>query len=209
MLLPAGVSVFARVGERGLLVDLHVHFRSAASAASLLSNASRTRARTPPHPGQVPVGAVDHLHARPHPPREGEQRYSCSKAERRIGVSQVVDPLLRLDPRGADRRLPLPRPPVVQRHVAAPQRREQQRRVEPRRQGFQGVEHSQPFRLILPRTEFFSRMPARGETAALPKKRPERPRSGGRRTPRGLSGAPPTGCRPHGVSRPIFARVVA
>src|SRR6266545_7328331 len=73
---------------------------------------------------QVPLGLVDHLERRTHAPREREQGDAGREAHGRVGVAKVVDPprgpLVRVDESGALHGWdPLPRPEVVQIHVAA------------------------------------------------------------------------------------------
>lgn len=60
------------------------------------------------------VSAVDHLDLGGHSAREREQRHTGREREGRVGVAEVVDPPLRLDPCGADRRLQVARAEVVE-----------------------------------------------------------------------------------------------
>ena len=97
----------------------------------------------PLRPGQVPVGAVDHVDRRAHPPGEREQETPAA----RLIVAMCVAGVVRLlafpsvvtnpppSPLGST-----PCPPVVQVHVAASERREEEGSVEARRELVESVE---------------------------------------------------------------------
>jgi hypothetical protein len=73
---------------------------------------------------QVAVGAVNHLHARAHPPRERGDIDAGGQAPRRVRVAQVVDAAM-ADTGCLERRTPLALTPVVDGDTASRRRGEE------------------------------------------------------------------------------------
>jgi hypothetical protein len=78
--------------------------------------------------------ALDHPDARPHETGELEHGHTSGECVRGEGRAEVVDPRRSLDARRLNRGRPLAPPEVVEIEEPATRRREQDRRINPRRE---------------------------------------------------------------------------
>jgi hypothetical protein len=131
--------VFIRGCAEGDISSLAVgrHFRATLRESGVEPRPDRVLAI----PREMSVVSVDHRDRGAHQPRQLERGDAGGERLGRECMPQVVGAALR-DPGGLKRRVPDPVAPVVEREVAALRGREQQGRVEPRRQLLQGVEGS-------------------------------------------------------------------